>query len=140
MKTLMGPCVQIALLALAVTAGVAMGEPAGAETPDYVVASETGLRGVVAEVRTHASAAGYRDLHLVVTTSNGPMEVHIGPASFVSRRGFEFARGDDLTIIGSLVTWRGVPAVVVRQVMKGTRTLVLRSVAGRPAWPKTVRD
>ena len=73
-------------------------------------------------------------LHLVLTASSGPIEVHVGPASFVSSKNVTFAKGDALTVVGSKVTMAGQDVVIAREIKKGDQVLTLRDANGFPLW------
>jgi hypothetical protein len=69
-----------------------------------------------------------------MTASSGPIEVHVGPASFVSSKNITFAKGDALTVVGSKVTMAGQDVVVAREIKKGDQVLTLRDANGFPLW------
>jgi hypothetical protein len=69
---------------------------------NYNPATETTLIGTVDSVKNLPSPGrGGGGLHLMLAVATGPIEVHVGPASFVSSRNVTFAKGDTLTIVGS---------------------------------------
>lgn len=101
----------------------------------YSSATETTVAGTVDEVKTMSPpGSGLGGLHLILTTSSGPVEVHVGPAWYVSSRNFTFAKGDAVTLVGSKVTIPGREVVVARAITKGQQTLTLRAANGAPAW------
>jgi hypothetical protein len=67
------------------------------------------------------------------------MEVVLGPASFVSSKKFEFAKGDRITVTGSKVTTNGQDVVVAREVKKADKVLTLRDAKGFPLWSGRMR-
>ena len=131
---------------LAMTAVVGVAASASAQPYDccsdagtagrlYNSATETTVAGTVDEVKTIAPpAGGLGGLHLVLTTSTGPVEVHVGPTWYVSSRNVTFAKGDAVTLIGSKVTRSGREVLIAREITKGQQVLTLRAANGSPAW------
>ena len=102
---------------------------------NYNLATETTLTGTVDEVKNvPASGRGGGGLHLILNASSGRIEVHVGPASFVSSKGVTFAKGDALTVVGSKVTMEGQEAVIAREIKRGDQVLTLRDAKGFPLW------
>jgi len=102
---------------------------------NYNPATETTLTGTIDSVNTMPSQGrGGGGLHLVLTSSSGPIEVHVGPASFVSSKNVTFAKGDALTVVGSKVTMAGQDVVIAREIKKGDQVLTLRAAKGFPLW------
>ena len=102
---------------------------------NYNPATETTLTGTIDSVNTMPSQGrGGGGLHLVLTASSGPIEVHVGPASFVSSKNVTFAKGDALTVVGSKVTMAGQDVVIAREIRTGDQVLTLRDAQGFPLW------
>lgn len=102
---------------------------------NYNPATETTLTGTVSEVKNVPSRGrGAGGLHLVLSAPSGAIEVHVGPASFVSSKSVTFAKGDALTVIGSKVTMAGQEVVIAREIRKGDQVLTLRDAKGVPVW------
>jgi DNA/RNA endonuclease YhcR with UshA esterase domain len=102
---------------------------------NYNPATETTVTGTVDEVKNLPSPGrGGGGLHLVLSTGTGPIDVHVGPASFVASKNFAFAKGDSLTVIGSKVTLQGQEALIAREIKKGEQVLTLRDAKGFPLW------
>jgi hypothetical protein len=120
------------LLALAVPTALAQSRR-GAGAPRYDKSTETTITGVVSDVRTVAGP-GQSGLHLTLDTANGPVDVHLGPAAWMTRQQFQVAKGDSLEILGSKVTVDGQPAFIARTVTRGDQTMVLRNENGIPRW------
>jgi hypothetical protein len=101
----------------------------------YSNATETAVAGTVEEVNT-VSRPGRNTggLHLMLNTSSGPVEVHVGPTWYVSSQNVTFAKGDAVTLIGSKVTISGREVLVAREITKGQQTLTLRAANGTPVW------
>src|SRR5688572_4124484 len=133
MNTLKRLSLSVVAAALATTAYAQGGTPQGGG--NYNPATETTLTGTIDSVNTMPSQGrGGGGLHLVLTASSGPIEVHVGPASFVSSKNVTFATGDALTVVGSKVTMAGQDVVIAREIKKGDQVLTLRDANGFPLW------
>jgi DNA/RNA endonuclease YhcR with UshA esterase domain len=104
--------------------------------PRYDPATEMTVKGTVEEVQQITGRRGWGGTHLMLKTDQGTLDVHLGPASFVKQQGFEFAKGDELQVIGSKVKYGQGEALIARQVAKGDKTLTLRDAHGYPAWSR----
>jgi hypothetical protein len=102
---------------------------------NYDPATEITFTGTVDEVRnTGARASQPGGLHLMVRTDAGLQEVHLGPASYVSSKGFVVAKGDTVTVTGSKMTIDAQQVTIAREVKKGDQVLTLRDQHGIPLW------
>jgi len=102
---------------------------------NYNPATETTLTGTVDEVKQMpAPGRGGGGVHLILSAASGPIDVHVGPASFVTAKHVTFAKGDALTVVGSKVTMAGQVVVIAREIKKGDQTLTLRDEKGIPLW------
>ena len=88
---------------------------------------------VVGETRVDRGT-GHSGVHLLVKTAEGEFPVHLGPDFWVDAQPVKFAKGDEVTVKGSKVSFEGKPAVIAESVTKGASTLVLRDAQGVPAW------
>ena len=132
---------KIALLALLVASPVlslAQGGPPPGKGPGamrtFVPSTVVTVTGsVVGESRTDRGM-GHSGVHLSVKTADGEIQVHLGPDVWVDKQTVKFAKGDQITVKGSKVTFDGKPAVIAETVTKGATTLVLRDATGVPVW------
>ena len=123
----------IMITGLAAAAYAQPGTPSGGG--NYNPATEATLSGTVASVKNlPPSGRGGGGLHFILTAPSGPIEVHVGPASFVKSKNVTFAEGDALTVIGSKVTMAGQEVLIAREVKKGDQVLTLRDANGFPLW------
>jgi hypothetical protein len=107
----------------------------GSGAATYDATTETTVTGTIDEVRTIEPTGGAMGgVHLMVSTSSGLTEVHVGPAWYVSSKNITFAKGDRLTIVGSNTKMAGKDAVIAREITKGGQTLTLRVAKGFPLW------
>ena len=101
----------------------------------YNPATEATVTGTVDEIKNVPSQGrGSGGLHLVLSTPSGALDVRVGPASFVSSKGFTFVKGDALTVVGSKVTKMGQEVLIAREIRKGDQVLTLRDAKGFPLW------
>src|SRR6516225_2295958 len=78
--------------------GYGRGQGPGAH---YDPATEVSLTGTVEEVKTvPAPGRGPGGVPLMVRAEGGVMEVLLGPAWFVTSKGMDFAKGDNITVTG----------------------------------------
>ena len=102
---------------------------------NYNPATETTLTGTIDSIETLPSPGrGGGGLHLILAAPSGPIEVHVGPASFVASKNLSFAKGDTLTVVGSKLTMAGQEVVIAREITKGDQVLTLRDAKGFPLW------
>ena len=101
---------------------------------NYNPATETTVTGTIDSVNDVSAQGRGGGLHLVMAAPAGPIEVHVGPASFVTSKNVTFAKGDVLTVLGSKVTMAGQDVVIAREIRKGDQVLTLRDAKGIPLW------
>jgi hypothetical protein len=102
---------------------------------NYNPATEVTMTGTVESVENMPSPGrGGGGLHLKLTAPSGPIEVHVGPSSFVASKNVTFAKGDTLKVVGSQVTMGGQGVVIAREITKGDQVLTLRDAKGFPLW------
>ncbi len=107
----------------------------GGRGRNYDPATETTVTGTVDEVKHLPSPGrGGGGLHLMLSAPAGPIEVHVGPASFVSSKNFTFAKGDALSVVGSRVKMGGQEVLIAREITKGDQVLTVRDAQGIPLW------
>ena len=101
----------------------------------YNTGTEMTITGTVEAVTqvTHGMRPG---THLTVRTNEGSLEVLLGPADFISGKGFAFQKGDPVKVTGSKVAGGGREALIARMVETGDKTLILRDKYGIPAWSR----
>jgi len=77
---------------------------------------------------------GHKGVHVLLKTADGEIAVHLGPDFWVDQQSVKVARGDEITVKGSRITFEGKPALIAQTVTKGGSTHTLRDAAGAPAW------
>jgi hypothetical protein len=127
--------VMASLVAAGASAAFAqMGAGRRGRVPLYNVQTETTVQGMVEEVRTISGPRGWKGTHLTLNTDSGSFDVHLGPASFLKKKGIKFAQGDRVQVTGSKVTFQDKDAILAREVKMGEKVLTLRDARGVPKW------
>jgi DNA/RNA endonuclease YhcR with UshA esterase domain len=122
-------------ISIMITAIGAIAYAQGRSGGNYNSATETTVTGTVESVKNLPSPGrGGGGLHLMLAVPTGPIEVHVGPASFVSSKNVTFTKGDALTVVGSKVTIDSQEVVIAREIKKGDQVLTLRDAKGFPLW------
>ena len=115
-------------------------QPAAPRSLAYNATRETALTGTVVSY-TPSSAVAPLGAHVLLQTSSGQVDVHLGPRGFLEARHFSLANGDAVRVIGAPVSASGMNVFLARVIQKGTQALVLRSSnglpLGRPGSPPT---
>lgn len=99
----------------------------------YDPATETTLKGNI-EAVTEQTRGQMMGTHFTVKTGDETREVMLGPASFITGKGFAFAKGDAVEVTGSKITMGAMEFVIAREVIKDGKTLTLRDKTGTPQW------
>jgi len=99
----------------------------------YDPATETTLKGTVDAVNQQARGQ-MMGTHLTIKTADESREVMLGPAAFITGKGFAFAKGDSIEVTGSKITMGAMKFVIGREVVKNGKTLTLRDKTGTPQW------
>ena len=126
---------------IAMTGSVALCQEQGSAGV-YNSGTETTVKGTVEEVKTSflpgggASAQAREEssgpTYLNLKTDSGTLAVFLGPSWFLDSKGFKFAKGDQIEVIGSKRQDKDV--IIAREVKRGDQILVVRNVQGIPAW------
>ncbi len=111
----------------------AQGGPRG-QGPMYDPATEVTVKGTVEEVKLISTGRNSGGTHLIVSTEQGKLEVHVGPTWFLEKNKMSFTKGDSVEVTGSKIKLAGADALIAREVKKGDATLTLRNAQGIPAW------
>lgn len=103
--------------------------------PGYDVDTEMSLDGVVTKVWTEECPGCAGGVHLTLEAGDADYEAHLGPVGYLESKQWELAPGEELTLTGSLVSFRsGGDALIVRELTRGNQTLTLRDEKGIPLW------
>jgi hypothetical protein len=123
----------IGVVLLTTLAGAAQGPGTGRMMRMYNPDTETSIKGIVQEVK-QATCGRMMGTHVVLKSRDESREVMLGPSTFITSKGFAFAKGDSLEVTGSKVTVNGINYIIAREVVKDGKTLTLRDKSGKPQW------
>ncbi|MEO5356429.1 MAG: DNA-binding protein [Nitrospirae bacterium YQR-1] len=93
------------------------------------------VTGTIEAVETFKAKRGMaQGLHLVLTTEDGKVAVHLGPVWYIERQDVELRKGDTVEVKGSKITFNSKPAIIAAEVKKDDEVLKLRDESGIPYW------
>jgi|HubBroStandDraft_6_1064221.scaffolds.fasta_scaffold125806_2 hypothetical protein len=99
-------------------------------TPRYDVSKEVTLEGTIQGVVKKPTAGSMLGTHLMVSTSKGTIDAHIG--GFVTRgpHAYSPAAGQSVKIVGVMTTINHKEVFLTRTIEEGTRTVQVRNEHG----------
>ena len=101
----------------------------------YARTSEQTLRGWVVETRDfRCPVSGAMGSHITVKNETASIEVHLAPATFMKQYEINIRKGDNVTVVGSRITFEGKSALIAKSVVIGRETYNFRDESGRPLW------
>ncbi|OLP17517.1 DNA-binding protein [Leptolyngbya sp. 'hensonii'] len=101
----------------------------------YNLNTVTTITGKVIAVDNQVSMRGMSTgVHVKVSTANGNILVHLGPAWYLGNQDVQIELGDQIEVTGSQVTLAGVPVIIAAKIRKGDQILTLRDQNGFPVW------
>ena len=100
----------------------------------YQLAREISVQGTVVSYNA-SSAVAPLGPHVIVQTSSGTLDVHLGNAKLLETNHFTLAAGNSVRIVGENLPYGVGTQFVARIIQKGNQSLVLRSVRGFPLRP-----
>jgi hypothetical protein len=102
--------------------------------PKFDVATETKLKGTIADLKLPEKGNNKEIAHLMIKSGTDTLDLYLCPKSFMDDMGVTFAKGDEIAFTGSKVKEGAADMILAREVVKGTDTLVLRDAKGVPVW------
>ncbi len=78
--------------------------------------------------------------HVVVQTSAGQVDVHLGDSRLLKLNNFTISQGASIRIIGEPVTTNQGTFFLARLVQQGTQVVAVRSMQGLPLLPATLKS
>lgn len=121
-----------AVIAFIVSSAFAQGMGTGPHGRMYNPSTETTVSGTVEQVRVMSRGGGWGGTRLDLKTDSGVFEVHLGPSSYLTSKGF--TKGDKVEVTGSKQSFQGHDALIAREVKMGSKVLTLRNAQGIPEW------
>jgi hypothetical protein len=102
--------------------------------PKYDIQAEAKIKGVVDDVKLPPKGSEKEIVHLTVKDASNSIDVYLCPKTFLDDMGMNFAKGDEVTITGSKAKQGDADLFLVREIVKGTDSFVLRDEKGKPVW------
>ncbi len=97
----------------------------------YDATEETVMEGTVLSYSAEAANPPI-GAHLLLQTANGPVDLHLGAASYLQANHFSLAKGDSVRVVGVSSAKRQGSIFLVRVIQKGGQSLILRTTKGAP--------
>lgn len=93
------------------------------------------LKGKVLDVMKfrHRHGRGF-GIHLKLESDGKNYDVHLGPAWYLNKIGLAIRAGDEISVDGSSVEFRGKKAIIAISIKEGEKTFQLRDDKGVPEW------
>lgn len=102
--------------------------------PKYDLHTETKTKGIVEEINLLSFGARKDFTELVLKSGDDKIHIYLCPKPFQEEMGITFAKGDEIAVTGSKVKQDASDIILVRELVKGTDTLMFRDDKGNPVW------
>jgi hypothetical protein len=102
--------------------------------PKYDLQTETKIKGTVDEVKLPPKGSEKEIAHLQVKDGANSSDAYLCPKTFLDDMGMSFTKGDEITMTGSKVKQGDADVFLVREIVKGNDSFVLRDAKGEPVW------
>ena len=106
----------------------------GPSAPKYDLQNETKIKGTVDDVKLPPKGSEKEIAHLLVKDGANSIDAYLCPKTFLDDMGMSFAKGDEITMTGSKVKQGDADLFLVREIVKGNDSFVLRDAKGEPVW------
>ena len=137
-RPLFGIFLFLSLLLCAIPALAQKTEQKDATPPKYDLHSETKTKGVVDEVNLLSFGTRKDFTELIIKSGDDKIHIYVCPKPFQDEMGITFTKGDEIAVTGSKVKQDASDIILVRELIKGTDTLMFRDDKGNPVWdPRT---
>ena len=117
------------ILVLCLSASAQQTAPSNGQIQAYDVRREVNLLGTVVKYDP-ASTMVPLGAHLLLQTTSGPVDVHIGNAKVLKANHFELNPGDRVRIIGEELAYGNGAIFAARIVQKGLQAVAVRNTHG----------
>lgn len=100
------------------------------------------MKGSVQELKDHTCLLcrmGRMGTHVNLKSSEGPIEICLGPSWFVKNKKLFLNPGDHVEVTGSGAPHEGVPILLARELKKNGYRLTLRNAQGISTWSRGAR-
>ena len=102
--------------------------------PKYDSKTEFKGKGVVDDIKLLTFGSRKDFVELMVKNGDGEIPAYICPKPFEDEMGITFSKGDEVSFTGSKVKQEEADIVLIREMVKGTDTLMFRDDKGAPIW------
>lgn len=110
-------------------------QPAGdGGAPKYDQKTESKAKGVVDEIKTLTLGSRKDFIQLIIKNGDDKFPAYVCPKPFQDEMGITFSKGDEISLTGSKVKQQDSDVYLVRELVRGTDTLVFRDSKGNPVW------
>jgi len=107
------------------------------QAPNYDPKSEITVSGIVDRVWTEDCLRCACDgaIHFTFDADGVTHEAHLGPTCYLGAKGWQVVKGDAVEVTGAVLPHPAAGhAIVVREIKRGSESLVLRGKTGIPLW------
>jgi hypothetical protein len=137
MKKFLGRFGLVALAAFSVLTVAAYAETLTAPkrvapAPRYEIGKEVTLDATVTKVLKAGNSGMLAGGHLMLSTSKGVVDGHLGPFALRGRNAISVSAGEHLKVVGVMTTYRNSNVFLVRTVESGSQTYTIRNEHGFP--------
>jgi DNA polymerase III alpha subunit len=108
--------------------------PSTASLPKYDVHAEIKIKGTIEEVKLPPKGSEKEIVHLQVNDGTNSIDVYLCPKTFLDDMGMSFTKADAIAMTGSKAKQGDANIFLVREIVKGNDTFVLRDGKGDPVW------
>jgi hypothetical protein len=100
----------------------------------YDLHTEMKTKGVVDEVNLLSFGTRKDFTELIIKSGDDKVHIYVCPKPYQEEMGITFAKGDEIAVTGSKVKQETSDVILVRELVKGTDTLMFRDGKGNPIW------
>lgn len=122
-------CIPIAL-----ASGLCVSAASAQTAVKYDKQTELKTKGVVEEINAVSLGSRKDFTELVVKSGEDKLHIYVCPKPFQDEMGISFSKGDEVAVTGSKVKQDTADIILVREMVKGTDTLMFRDDKGKPVW------
>ncbi|HTA49801.1 MAG TPA: hypothetical protein VK930_10135 [Verrucomicrobiae bacterium] len=127
-------CTSLLLLLCIAPALAQKAEQKDGNPPTYDLHTETKTKGIVDEVNLLSFGTRKDFTELVLKSGDDKIHIYLCPKPFQEQMGITFTKGDEIAVTGSKVKQDTSDIILVRELVKGSDTLMFRDDKGKPAW------
>lgn len=103
----------------------------GLSSPTYDVTKEINVDGTIDKIET-SPGGGPMGTHLLVISSEGVVDIHLGASTAVSAKNLGLVVGQAVHVTGMMATFNGNPVMLARILTTANHIYMLRNEHGAP--------